>query len=221
MTLGVLGAGFGRTGTLSLKTALEQLGIGRCYHMLEVANRSEHTDRWLAAARGEPVSWREIFSEYSAAVDWPAATFWREILAAAPHARVILTIRDSSEWFASFRETILAKMRGPPPPRSMPIRPVYELTKAVILERTFNGRADDEQHATRVYESHNRSVIAAVEPQRLLVYDVSAGWEPLCRFLEQPVPSGPFPHLNRRMSFERNLPSAPRDGAVAAAPSKR
>jgi hypothetical protein len=201
VSLRILGAGFGRTGTLSLKIALEELGFAPCYHMLELTKRGDHTAVWMAAARGEAVSWRPLLDEYAAAVDWPVAAFWREISAAYPDVQVILTVRDSSGWYESFRETILAKAQEIAPPRQLPVRRLYDLSRAVIVERTFHGRATELSHAVEVYEAHNRAVIEAVEPRRLLVYDVATGWEPLCGFLGRPVPSKPFPHLNARASF--------------------
>jgi hypothetical protein len=201
MTLQIIGTGFGRTGTLSLKNALEELGVGSCYHMVEVAKHTEHARTWAAAARGEQVDWKKMFAGYSAAVDWPAAAFWKEILAVHEGARVILTVRESSVWYASFRDTILEKVRGPAPPKGLPVRAIYDLCQDVILERTFEDRTDM-SHAIDVFENHNREVIATIEPRRLLVYDLSEGWEPLCRFLDLPVPGNPFPHLNTRSSFQ-------------------
>src|SRR5262245_5732907 len=124
MTLRVLGAGFGRTGTLSLKFALEALGVGPCYHMTELALGRDHADAWLRAARGEPLDCAGLFSGFAAAVDWPAAAFWREIVAAYPDARVILTVREETSWYASFRDTILDKARGLAPPKALAVRTI-------------------------------------------------------------------------------------------------
>lgn len=205
MTLRVLGAGLGRTGTLSLKLALEQLGIGVCYHMTEIPRHPEHAALWLAAERGESVDWNEIFDRYSAAVDWPACVFWRELLAAYPEARVILTVRDSTTWYASFRETILPRIENLPPLTSPAIRSLYDLGRELILRRTFNGRAGDAEHAIAAFEAHNAQVTAAIASDRLLIYDVTTGWEPLCNFLELPVPNATFPHTNARAGFATGL----------------
>jgi hypothetical protein len=203
MTLQVLGAGFGRTGTLSLKAALETLGLGPCYHMVEVAARPQDAAIWAAAARGETVDWRKLLAGHAATADWPAAAFWRELLAEFPSARVVLTIRDSASWYASFRETVLGKTSGLAPPQDSALRAVYDLTRDLILDGVFGGRAADATAAIYTYETHNRSVIASVAPERLLTYDVADGWEPLCRFLSRPVPPVPFPHLNTRAGFLR------------------
>jgi hypothetical protein len=203
MTLAVLGAGFGRTGTLSLKRALETLGIAPCYHMIEVAGREEHARAWAAAGRGEPTDWHALLAGYEAAVDWPAAAFWRELLAVNPMARVVLTVREGAAWYASFRDTIVERSRGLEPPQESPLRTIYDLTRELILEGVFAGRAADETHARGVYDAHNRAVSDYVAPERLLVFDLASGWDPLCAFLGRPVPAEPFPHVNTRAKFLR------------------
>jgi len=205
MMLQIIGAGFGRTGTSSLKLALEQLGFAPCYHMLEVTARPEHSALWLAANRGEPLEWSKIFGGYSATVDWPACLFWRELLVEYPEARVILTVRNAVDWYASFRETILARVENLPPIVSPAIRALYDVSRELILQRTFRGGAGDERRAMDALDAHNAAVTAGVEPRRLLVYDVAEGWEPLCAFLDVPVPSGAFPHVNPRTTFSAEL----------------
>jgi hypothetical protein len=217
MTLQVLGVGFGRTGTLSLKAALETLGFGPCYHMVEVAARPKDALTWAAAARGEPVEWHALFAGYASAADWPATAFWRELLAAFPAARVVLTVRDGVAWHESFRDTVLGKTQDLAPPHDSALRAVYDLTQNLILDGVFAGRAADAAAAIAVYEAHNRAVVDSVAAERLLVYDVGAGWEPLCKFLGRPVPPGPFPHLNRRAGFLREYLSRPRAATRVAA----
>jgi hypothetical protein len=202
MSLRVIGVGFGRTGTLSLKLALEALGVGPCYHMMELAERRAHADSWIRAARGEPLDCQGIFADFAAALDWPATAFWREIVAAYPDARVILTVRDEASWYASFRDTILDKSQGLAPPKALPLRAIYDVTREVIIERTFGGRAADMRHAIDVFRNHNAEIVAEIPPERLLVYDLAGGWEPLCRFLDLPVPTSPFPHVNTRSAFQ-------------------
>ena len=204
MTLRALGVGLGRTGTLSLKVALDTLGLGPCYHMMELATHRAHAGVWLRAARGEPVDWEHMFAGYGAAVDWPAAAFWRDILAVHRDARVILTVREGTSWYASFRDTILDKAQGLAPPKALAVRSIYDVTQEVVLARTFGGHAEDMQHAIDVFENHNREVVASIPPERLLVCDLSAGWAPLCEFLGLPTPSVPFPHLNTRTTFQRH-----------------
>jgi len=203
VTLQVLGAGFGRTGTLSLKAALTTLGIAPCHHMVEVASHPEQAPRWAAAARDGVPDWRALLKGFCAAVDWPAAALWRELSVDCPDARVILTVRDATAWYASFRDTILEHTAALAPPSGSALRAVYDLTHELVLDGVFAGRADDAAYATGVYEAHNRSVIATIAAERLLVYDVAAGWAPLCRFLDRPVPQAPFPRLNTRAGFLR------------------
>ena len=203
MTLQVIGAGFGRTGTLSLKAALTTLGIAPCHHMVEVASSPEQAPRWAAAARDGAPDWRALLEGFRAAVDWPATAFWRELSVAFPDARVILTVRDTAAWYASFRDTILEHTAALAPPSGSALRAVYDLTRELVLDGVFAGRADDASYAMSVYEAHNRSVIDTIAAERLLVYDVASGWEPLCRFLDRPVPHAPFPHLNTRLGFLR------------------
>jgi Sulfotransferase domain len=93
MALRVIGAGFGRTGTHSLKLALEQLGFAPCHHMYEVRAHPEQLAFWQAAARGELPDWDEVFAGFAAQVDWPGARFWRELAEHFPHAKVILSVR--------------------------------------------------------------------------------------------------------------------------------
>lgn len=202
MTLQVIGAGFGRTGTLSLKAALTTLDIAPCHHMVEVASHPEQALHWAAAARNG-ADWHALLAGYRAAVDWPATAFWRELSVAFPDARVILTVRDATAWYASFRDTILEHTAALAPPSASALRVVYDLTHELVLDGVFAGRADDAPYAIGVYEAHNRSVMDTIAAERLLVYDVASGWEPLCRFLGRPVPRAPFPHLNTRAGFLR------------------
>ena len=91
---------------MSLKAALETLGFGPCYHMIEVFEHPEHAGFWQAAWRGEPVDWDGLLGGYEAAVDWPACTFYEELLQRYPDARVLLSVRDPERWYESTRDTI-------------------------------------------------------------------------------------------------------------------
>jgi hypothetical protein len=209
--LRIIGAGFGRTGTMSLKLALEELGFGACYHMTDVAAHPEHAPLWLALARGERIEPERLFAGYAAAVDWPACVLWRELLAFYPDARVVLTVRDPVDWYESFSRTILARSENLPPIVSPAIRALYDLSREVILGQTFGGRAADASHAIAIYNAHNAAAIAALPADRLLVYDVASGWDVLCEFLGSPVPDRPFPRANAGDGFGLSL----RDSAGA------
>jgi hypothetical protein len=196
MTLKVIGAGLGRTGTASLKVALEQLLGGRCYHMSECFGNPANPPLWLAAAQGR-ADWDAIFKGYVATVDYPACGFWRELAARYPQAKVLLTVRDPDNWFESTRETILSEG----------IREIAALTpdKAFFDETVFRdyvGHFGDRPFITDYFRRHNEAVTAAIFKDRLLVYEVGQGWEPLCEFLGLPVPDAPFPHVNTRADFE-------------------
>lgn len=197
MALKVVGAGFGRTGTLSLKTALETLGFGPCYHMMEVFPRPEHVAMWHRLAFESRIDWDALFSGFSAAVDWPAARWWREIAAHYPEAKVLLSVRDPESWYKSMVDTIYQPMKSPAPDGAPDLlRLQSEMVRKAILDETFDNRFEDKAHALEVFRRHTQEVRDAIAPARLLVFDVREGWAPLCRFLDVPVPDEPFPRLN-------------------------
>lgn len=197
MALKVVGAGFGRTGTLSLKTALETLGFGPCYHMMEVFPRPEHVAMWHRLAFENQIDWDALFAGFSAAVDWPAARWWREIAAHYPHAKVLLSVRDPEAWYKSMIDTIYQPMKSPAPDDAPELlRLQNEMIRKSILGETFDNRFEDKAHALEVFRRHTQEVRDAIAPARLLVFDVREGWAPLCRFLDVPVPDQPFPRLN-------------------------
>ncbi|WP_166173973.1 sulfotransferase family protein [Rubrobacter tropicus] len=204
----VVGAGFGRTGTTSLKAALETLGFGSAYHMTEVFEHPEHVGFWEAAGRGEPVDWEEFFSGYGVAVDWPACAFYGELMEAFPGAAVILTVRDPGRWYESVLSTIYGIHRissGPAPIRTAfaiaglfapGVTGIARLADEIVWKGTFDGRFEDETYAIETFQRHNERVLRSVPPERLLVYDVKEGWAPLCDFFGLDIPDEPFPHLN-------------------------
>ena len=197
MALKVVGAGFGRTGTLSLKNALEKLGFGACYHMMEVFPRPEHVAMWHRLAFGHPMDWDEIFRGFRATVDWLAARWWREIAAHYPEAKVLLSVRDPEGWYKSMSDTIYQPMKSPAPDGAPEIvRLQSEMIRKAVLAETFDNRFDDKAHAIQVFKRHNQEVRDSIDSARLLEFDVREGWAPLCRFLEVPIPDEPFPRLN-------------------------
>ncbi len=206
MALQVIGAGFGRTGTLSLKSALELLGLGPCYHMIEVIARPEHSELWDRAAQDESVDWQTLFAGFVATVDWPACHFWRQLLREWPQARVILTRRDPEQWYESVRNTIYPTLTEPLPADAPPWAEVHRrMTRRIILDQTFHGRFEDRDYAIACYQAHNQAVIDTVPASRLLVFEPGAGWEPLCRFLELPVPDVDYPRLNSTREFQQQF----------------
>jgi hypothetical protein len=192
MGLAVIGAGFGRTGTTSMKLALETLG-GPCHHMKEVLADPRQLALWRAAARGELPSWEEAFAGYRCAVDWPSAYFWRELSAFYPEAKIVLTVRNAESWYASMESTILKVLQTSTDPSSIGVK--------LIGERVFGRRLGDRAHAIAVYQRNITEVQSAFPSERLLTYRIGDGWEPLCRFLGRPVPSTPFPRSNSAADF--------------------
>lgn len=200
MGLQVLGAAWGRTGTLSVKLALERLGFGPCYHMLEVFRvHPEHQPLWVDAARGVPIDWGRLFNGYRAAVDWPACAFWPALTEAFPDLRVILVVRDAQRWYESFDATIRA---GIPTLEPDPADITATMLHEVIFKRSFGG-AVDPGHLVERYERHVDSVRSSVKDGQLLVWSLTDGWTPLCSFLGVPEPDEPFPHVNDRDDFFR------------------
>jgi hypothetical protein len=197
MTLQVVGAGLGRTGTHSLKVALEQLLGAPCYHMIETFGRPDDISVWHAAINGELPNWNDFLADYRATVDWPACAFWREILAANPDAVVLLSSRDADGWWTSANNTIFQVVNRPPDPN---MQAQMDMATDMLTKRfTTNWR--DETEAKVAFERHNADVRASAPKDRLIDWYPGDGWEPICRALDLPVPSEPFPHLNSTDDF--------------------
>jgi hypothetical protein len=202
MSLAVIGPGFGRTGTMSLKHALEQLGFGPCHHMEEVFAHPEQVPHWQAVAAGRPVVWDDVFAGYRSQVDWPGAHAWRELAAAYPQSKVVLSVRPEAAWWTSFSGTIGVLLDTPDPPPLPPhMRAMLEATIEMIKVQTFGGAPSDRDGALAAYRRRTEDVRAAIPVERLLVFDVAGGWAPLCRFLDVPVPDVPFPRMNSTEQF--------------------
>jgi len=207
LALQVIGAGYGRTGTLTLKTALEMLGLGPCHHMLEVMGNPAQVEFWNRAAAGEPVDWEEVYKDYHSTVDWPGCSFYAELAERYRDAKVILSTRDPDRWYESMAETILKGMIEQGLETQVPRdNPMYFGT-ALIAERAFNFDYSRDGARTAI-ERHNAEVRATIPAARLLEFEVSEGWEPLCAFLGVPVPHQPFPRANERENFREHIETA-------------
>ncbi len=203
MALKVVGAGIGRTGTMSLKIALEQLGFGPCHHMVELLkDMPRQLPLWQAAVAGEP-DWDAVYEGYRSAVDWPTARFYRELHAAFPDAKFVLGHRSPESWAESFSHTIylsLADIEKAPEEQREWLRMV-----AKILEQTGIPPGLDAEGLAGAFAAHVEAVKAAIPPERLLVFEARDGWEPLCAFLGVPAPDGPYPRTNDRAEFWEHM----------------
>lgn len=199
MAFRIIGAGLGRTGTMSMKLALEQLGMGRCYHMAELIADFSRLPLWLRAAEGAP-DWEAVFAGFTATVDYPGCTYWRELAAFYPDAKVLLTVRDPDDWFDSTQATIFRLMPTGPGAEE----PFPRMLGKVVCE-LFDYRMHDRDHCISVFNAHNRQVREVIAPERLLVYEVAQGWAPLCDFLGVPVPAEPMPKVNSTQEFQARV----------------
>jgi hypothetical protein len=214
MPLQVIGAGLSRTGTLSLKLALEQLGFGPCFHMLEFVKPQYEPRRrlWERAMDGEAADWEAIFAGFSSAVDMPACLYYRKLSRAYPLAHVILTVRDPASWYRSSLATVWGD--APSGPTGTPDRNsrAAKLKAANLREVGFDILEDPRNEAltTALFNRYNEQVKHDVSPERLLVFDVEDGWEPLCAFFGVAVPQTPFPRENSAAEFQTHFGSASR-----------
>jgi hypothetical protein len=200
MGLKVIGSGFGRTGTMSTKMALEQLGFGPCHHMVEVMHNTDQPALWDAYAEGQEVDWAEVFAGYGAQVDFPGAAVWHELSIAFPDAKVIHNERPDDAWWASYSGTInkfwihRTRMELPPP-----IAAIFKTMDKILVQDLIGGT--DRDSAITAYRRNNEKVRDTIPADRLLVFTPSDGWAPLCRFLGVDMPAGDFPRSNARDEF--------------------
>ncbi len=215
MGLKIIGAGWGRTGTESLKKALEILGYTKCYHMFELLTDSTRLRFWEQLDQERTTNFEALFEGYEAGVDFPVAGYYKELMQHYPDAKVILTVRDPDKWFESASKTILRK----PPAfvflvlrflglfsRKMGNFPkVHAYAERTILKGLLQGRLTDREFLKAKMQEWNNEVVQSVPPDRLLIYEVKNGWEPLCAFLGKPVPNTPFPRANDSDAFQKRL----------------
>jgi|ERR1035437_654951 hypothetical protein len=204
MSLRVVGAGVGRTGTNSLKLALEQVLGAPCHHMFEIRSDPAQIPRWIDAIEGRPADWSRMLAGYSALVDWPGASFWPELAAANPDALVLLSVRDPEDWYRSASNTIFPVLANPP----AEMQPWMEAVRRLLRER-FSDRFDDPMAMMDAFERHNAAVRDAIPPERLLEWSVGDGWEPICDRLGVDVPPKAFPNTNSTSEFAARVTASP------------
>jgi hypothetical protein len=203
MALKIVGTGLGRTGTKSMQTALNTLGFGPCHHMTEMFSHPESVPAWIAAAKGAQ-NWDELFEGYQSMVDWPGVTYWRELVAYYPEAKVLHTVRDPDKWFDSTQVTIfspanLERITG----RVAEPGPMLDFFMGLFGD--LYPHMADRKYMIDFYHRHDAEVRATVPKERLLVYEAGSGWEPLCAWLGVPVPAEPYPHENSRRAFAERV----------------
>lgn len=207
MPLKIIGAGFGRTGTSSLKLALEELGFGKCHHMSEIFRNPRTLDLWMDVLDGR-ANWEAIFDGYQSAVDWPSSAFYKEQMAVYTDAKVVLTVRNPESWYRSASETIYSASQLIAP-KWLPwlpnrLRQYRRLVFTTIWDGIFRGKFEEKGTAIAIFNEHIETVKRIVPAERLLVFDVREGWAPLCKFLGvDTIPDEPFPHVNEAAQIKR------------------
>ncbi len=204
MDVAVVGAGVGRTGTHSLKVALEQLLDAPCHHMLEILGDPTQVPAWTDAIEGRPVDWPAMLARYRAIVDWPGGAFWPELSVAYPDALVLLSVRDPESWYRSASNTIFLSFDRVPPE----LKPWMDEVRKLLHDR-FSDRFDDPTAMMDAFERHNDAVRTGVPAERLLEWSPGDGWDPICARLGLPVPSAPFPVTNTTDEFREMLGMPP------------
>jgi hypothetical protein len=209
VTLKVVGTGFGRTGTDSMRKALNILGVGPTHHMLELGAASPLREPWLDLVERDPVKrdsikavkpdWEMLFAGYHSCVDWPSAFYWRSLVTEYPDAKVLLTMRSAESWWSSFEATILKNIQTDDDHTGF--------SKLLVSDQVFEGRPYDKDHAIALYNRNVEEVMDTVDTERLLVHNLGDGWEPLCKWLELTVPEIEYPYGNTSKEFiERMAP---------------
>ena len=202
MSLKVVGAGLGRTGTHSLKIALEILLGAPCHHMVEVFAHPEQVPAWQAAAEGKDVDWHGLLANYAAAVDWPSSAYYKELADAFPDALVLLSTRSKESWWKSASSTIFAGISNPQ--ARAKFNPEWLTMVQTMMKNRFVSDLTDAEACMAAFERHNEEVKQTIPANRLLVWTATDGWGPICEALKLPVPDQPFPLTNTTEQFLAN-----------------
>jgi hypothetical protein len=211
MSIEIIGAGFGRTGTASLKIALEKLGYDKCYHMSELIQNPEKIGYWETLQKGGEPDWEDLFAGYKATVDFPGCLWYKQMMKKYPDAKVILTVRDPEKWYKSAYDTIY--QAGPTGMKIVlqvvalfskkvnNMLRVFTFAQKTCWKEMFQDRFEDKQYAMDRFNKFNEEVMAYVPKEKLLIMNIQEGWEPLCKFLGKPVPAEAFPRVNDTEEF--------------------
>lgn len=197
MTLKIIGTGFGRTGTDSMRKALNTLGAGPTHHMHELGSNAPLREPWLDLVRGAKPDWDRLFTGYNACVDWPSAYYWRSLVKQYPQAKVLLTMRSAESWWKSYEATILRYIQSNDDPDGF--------AQLLIADQVFDGRPADRDHAISVYNRNIKDVLTMVPPDQLLVHNLGDGWEPLCQWLDLAIPEVDYPRGNTTSDFVKAI----------------
>jgi hypothetical protein len=218
MSIKIIGAGFPRTGTTTLKRSLETLGYKRSYHMKELLVNPQMLHFWKTLDETGDTDWDALYANYDATVDFPCYPWYKEHMKRYPDAKVILTVRDFESWYKSVTNTVLTA--GPQTPgekikmmgklltssRARQVVGVIKFFKFKFFTKEFEGQFEDKAYAEAKWNAHIEEVKRVVPKEKLLIYDVRDGWKPLCEFLGVPEPPEPLPHLNKKENFKEMLP---------------
>jgi len=218
MSIKIIGAGFPRTGTTTLKRSLETLGHNRVYHMKELLVNPDRLQYWKTLDETGTTDWDSLYDGYDATVDFPAYPWYKEHMLQYPDAKVVLTVRDFEDWYKSVYSTVY--QAGPQTPiekikmigklltnsRVRNVVSCIKLFKKKFFAQEMSGKFLDKEHAKGVWDGHLAAVKAHVPEDKLLIYDVREGWAPICKFLGVEEPSEPLPHLNKKENFKQMLP---------------
>lgn len=193
MALSIIGAGFGRTGTNSMRLALEALGLGPCHHMVVLLDNPDQQALWDSFAQGAAPDWDRAFAGFGAAVDWPSAYYWRELAQKYPDAKVLLTLRSPDSWWTSYSKTILTHINR--------LKGTGTWVDRIVAGRVMAGQPDDRATAIAAFNANTAAVRALIPASRLIVHEVGDGWGPLCHGLGLPIPAEPYPATNSTEAF--------------------
>ncbi|MBI1171798.1 sulfotransferase family protein [bacterium] len=193
MTLRVIGAGFGRTGTSSMKLALQTLGLGPCHHMKVLLDDPAQQALWNGFVAGQTPDWDQAFAGFNSAVDWPSAYYWQSLARHYPDAKVLLTLRSPESWWESYSKTILTHVNR--------TRGTGSWIDEVICKTVMRGQPEDRATALAAFNANTAAVRAAIPADRLIVHEAGDGWGPLCKGLDLPEPAEPYPHVFTTAEF--------------------